>query len=46
MDRIRKREREEKGKSENAGATITYERKNCVLLRDDIVIDKYSPYFV
>lgn len=46
MGRIKKREKDEKEKPENAGATITYDWKNRVLLRDGIVIDRYSPYFV
>lgn len=43
--RLRKREQEEREKPVNAGATISYDRKNRVLLRDGVVIDKYSPQF-
>lgn len=43
--RLRKREQEEKEKPANVGANINYDRKNRVLLRDGIIIDKYSPQF-
>ena len=41
--RLRKREQEEGEKSTNVGATITYDRRNRVLVRDGVIIDKYSP---
>ena len=43
--RLRKREQEEREKSTNVGATISYDRRNRVLLRDGVIIDKYSPQF-
>ena len=46
LDRIRKREKRRKREIEYAGATITYDWKNHVLLKDGVVIDRYSPYFV
>lgn len=45
LARLREREKVEKNKAENAGANIVYDWKNRVLLRDGIVIDRYSPNF-
>lgn len=45
MARLREREREEKNKPENAGTNIRYDWKNRVLLRDNVVIDKYAVNF-
>ena len=45
MKRLRDREKEEKNKPENAGVNIKYDWKNRVLLRDEEVIDRYSPSF-
>ncbi|KAK8377055.1 hypothetical protein O3P69_013599 [Scylla paramamosain] len=43
--RLRTREREEREKPVNVGANITYDRKDRVLLRDGVVIDRYQPQF-
>ena len=43
--RLRTREREEKEKPANTGTNIRYDWKNRVLLRDDVVIDRFSPAF-
>ena len=43
--RLRTREREEKEKPENAEVDISYDWRRRVLLRDGVVIDKFSPYF-
>lgn len=43
--RLRKREKEEKEKAENVGVNITYDWKNRVLLRDGVVIDRFTPRF-
>lgn len=45
MARLRAREKEEKDKAENAGVVIRYDWKTRVLLRDDVVIDRYTPDF-
>ena len=45
MARLRQREREEKEKPENVGASIVYDWKKRVLLRDGNIINKFSPYF-
>ena len=45
MMRLRDRENEERGKSENEGAVISYDWRRRVLLRDDVVIDRYFPNF-
>ena len=42
---LRKKEQEEREKSTNVGATITYDRRNRVLLCNGVIIDKYSPQF-
>ena len=43
--RLRTREREEKEKPENAEVEISYDWRRRVLMRDGVVIDKFSPYF-
>ena len=43
--RLRKREREEKEKAANTATVITYDRKKRVLLRDEVVIDRFFPRF-
>ena len=43
--RLRAREREEKEKPDNAGVNIVYDWKRRVLLRDGVIIDRYSPRF-
>ena len=43
--RLRKREKEEKEKPCNAASNISYDWKNRVLLRDGVVIDRFSPKF-
>ena len=45
MARLREREREEKNKPENAGTNIRYDWRNRVLLRDDVIIDRYAVNF-
>ena len=43
--RLRNREKEEKEKSCNAASNISYDWKNRILLRDGVVIDRFSPIF-
>ena len=43
--RLRHKEREEKDKSENVGVNIVYDWKNRVMLRDGVVIDRFTPNF-
>ena len=43
--RLKAREREEKEKPENAGVNIVYDWKKRVLLREGMVIDRFSPRF-
>lgn len=43
--RLRMREKEEKEKPCNAASNISYDWKNRVLLRDGVVIDRFSPKF-
>ncbi len=43
--RLRMREKEEKDKPCNAASNISYDWKNRVLLRDGVVIDRFSPKF-
>lgn len=45
LGRLRKREKDEKNKPENAGTNIVYDYKKRVLLKDNIVIDRFSPMF-
>ena len=45
MKRLRDRQKEEKNKPENAGVNIKYDWKNRVLLRDEEIIDRYSPHY-
>ena len=45
QNRLRKREKEEKGKSENTNCTIRYDYKRRVLLRNNQVIDRFCPSF-
>lgn len=45
LGRLRRREREEREKSENQGTNIRYDSRERVLLRDDVVIDRYAPTF-
>ena len=45
IGRLKKREREEKNKAENAGVNISYDPKNRVLLRDGNIIDRFTPKF-
>lgn len=44
LDRLRRAEREERNKPENAGKTITYDHKQRILLCDGQVIDRYQPF--
>ena len=44
-NRLRIKEREEKEKPENIGAHIVYDRKERVLLRDGMIIDRFRPSF-
>ena len=44
-NRLRIKEREEKENPENIGAHIVYDRKERVLLRDGIIIDRFRPSF-
>lgn len=43
--RLRNREKQEKGKPCNAASNISYDWKNRVLVRDGVVIDRFSPMF-
>ena len=45
IGRLIKREKEEREKAENVTANIEYDRKNRVLLRNGIVIDRFTPKF-
>ena len=45
IGRLRKRERDEKNKPENTSVNISYDGKNRVLLRDGIIIDRFTPKF-
>ena len=45
VGRLRQREREEKNKPENNGATIVYDAKNRVLTRNGTIIDRFTPKF-
>ena len=45
LARLRQREREKKEKATNTGAVIKYDWKNRVLLRDSLVIDRFTPRF-
>lgn len=45
IGRLRKREKDEKDKPDNAGVNIVYDNKNRVLLRDNVVIDRFTPQF-
>ena len=45
QSRLRKREKEEKAKSENTGCTIRYDYKQRVLLRNNQIIDRFCPSF-
>lgn len=44
--RLRKREREKKEKPKNAGVNITYDWKDRVLLKDGVIIDRFSPQLI
>lgn len=46
LGRLRRREKDEKEKTENVGATMEYNWRRRLLLRDSMVIDRYSPYFM
>lgn len=43
--RLWKRELEEMDKPANVGVSITDDRKNRVLHRDEVIINKYAPQF-
>ena len=45
QNRLRKREKEERGKPENTNCTIRYDYKRRVLLRNNQVIDRFCPSF-
>ena len=45
MDRLRKQTHIEAAKPENAGTDIRYDHKRRAILRDGIVIDRFSPSF-
>ena len=45
IGRLRKREKDEKEKPDNARVDIKYDGKNRVLLRDNVIIDRFSPKF-
>lgn len=45
LNRLRRREREEREKPENQGTNIRYDSAARVLLRDGIVVDRYAPTF-
>ena len=45
QNRLRKKEKEEKAKPENQGRIIRYDHKKRVLLKDDVVIDRFCPSF-
>lgn len=44
-DRLRRVERSEKAKPENAGKTVVYDRKERVIKCDGAIIDKFKPTF-
>lgn len=43
--RLRRREQEEKEKPDNVSVSVTYDWKNCVLLREGVVTDRFTPHF-
>ena len=43
--RLRRREREEREKAENVGVNIVYDWRNRVLMRDGVIIDRFTPRF-
>lgn len=43
--RLRKREKEEREKPENVGVNITYDWRTRVLMRDGVIIDRFTPRF-
>ena len=45
MNRLKKKEKEEKDNPDNAGTTIRYDYKKRELLKDNIVIDRFCPSF-
>ena len=45
QNRLRKKEKEEKAKPDNHGCDIRYDHKRRVLLKDDVVIDRFCPSF-
>ena len=45
LGRLRRREKEERDKPENQGTNIKYDAKERVLLRDGVIIDRYTPNF-
>ena len=45
IGRLRKREKDEKAKPENARIDIKYDSKNRVLLKENIIIDRFSPKY-
>ena len=45
IGRLRKVAKDEKNKSGNANADITYDAKNRVVKRDDVIIDRFTPKF-
>lgn len=45
LGRLRKREKEERDKPENQGVNIKYDNNERVLLRDGLIIDRYTPSF-
>ena len=46
LGRLRRREKEERDKPENQGTNIKYDAKERVLLRDGVIIDRYTPNFL
>ena len=45
IGRLKKLEREEKNKAENSNANIRYDHVRRVLLKDDVIIDRFTPKF-
>ena len=45
MNRLKKKEKEEKDNPDNAGSTIRYDYKKRELLKDNKFIDRFCPSF-
>ena len=45
VGRLKKLAKDENNKSENSGVNITYDAKNRVVKRDNVIIDRFTPKF-